>query len=214
MCGGRIPVPFRPSGVSAIRAPRSPGALDCVQRPRSRRGFRRTRQPRPPRTPFPSPSAPGPWLVPSRGRPLLGLASSPFRRFRFGSFRLRPFRWRMNTLTPQIGKRNTFLRRSAPKPREKASGTPLGAKTGQKSTPMHQRSTPVRPRSTSVGPPSTSVGPACTPVGNQAHSPLRTPGHLRCPSEAIRSALEHLRCGPEKHPPTRASEPRGPRANG
>ncbi len=193
MCGGRIPVPFRPSGVSATQAPRFPGALDCVQRPRSRRGFRRTRQPRPPRTPFPSPSAPGPWLVPFQGRPLLGLASSPSRRFRFGSFRLRPFRWRTNRLTPQTGKRNTFLRRTAPKTPKMASGTPFEAKTGQKSTSRHQLCTPVRPRSTSVGPGDTPVGPRNTSVTAREHPPTQAPwpnpSAVRAPGETVSDRL-------------------------
>ena len=105
----------------------------------------------------------GPWLAPSRGCPLLGLSPLPLRRFRSGSLRLLHFRWRMNTLTPQVGKRNTFLDRAARNGPKRASSTPKRARIDGNGTPVHQLCTPVGPRSTPVEVPNTSVEAPDTP---------------------------------------------------
>ncbi len=100
----------------------------------------------------------------------LGVAPSwasrlrPLRRFRSGSLRLLHFRWRMNTLTPQVGKRNTFLDRAARNGPKRASSTPKRAKIDGNGTPAHQLCTPVGLRSTPVAVPNTSVEVADTPV--------------------------------------------------
>ena len=76
LCDGRFPF-SSPPGVSAIRLPRPPGAIRLHPATSQPTRTPPNMEPRPPRTPFPAPSALRPWLVPSRGRPLAGPASAP-----------------------------------------------------------------------------------------------------------------------------------------
>lgn len=182
MCDGRFPISLPAQCLHRSGRPGFPGAIGCIQRPRSHRGFLRTRNRARLRAPFPAPSALRLRLVPSLGLPPSWASPPPSAASASSPFGPVPSAADNHVNTSATGTQH-LSREMALNDRETERKTPPGARIGPKS----------RPRA----PPCTSDGywhaPVAPPFGEYTGAlAVRRP--LRCRGcGLLRAASDHLR---------------------